>query len=191
MVIKPLIKKPVPLQAHFKSSVYVKKIEKVLSAQLCSFLQKNYIAEKFQSGFRHSCVRHCRSWHTHRFDYKLYMYSRACFKMAWSYNQIQISPMSFICHIHNYTSIMRSEMCSLHLTHPSVHTWKQWAARTVQRPGSRSWTFLSEPGSEPHIPWVYLGFKSNALSIRPTTTWPDCLPLCLLKWGVRHLNYQQ
>ncbi len=25
----------------------------------------------------------------------------------------------FICHIHNYTS---SEMCSLHLTHPSAHT---------------------------------------------------------------------
>ncbi len=38
--------------------------------------------------------------------------------------------MSFICHIHN-----RSEMCSLHLTHPSVHTWSS-GQTTVQRPGS-------------------------------------------------------
>ncbi len=27
--------------------------EKVVSAQLCSFLQKNYIYKEFQSGFRH------------------------------------------------------------------------------------------------------------------------------------------
>ncbi len=32
-------------------------------------------------------------------------------------------------------SIMRSEMCSLHLTHPSVHTWNS-GQPTVQRPGS-------------------------------------------------------
>ncbi len=32
-------------------------------------------------------------------------------------------------------SIMRSEMCSLHLTHPSVHTWSS-GQPTVQRPGS-------------------------------------------------------
>ncbi len=32
-------------------------------------------------------------------------------------------------------SIMRSEMCSLHLTHPSVHTWSS-GQQTVQRPGS-------------------------------------------------------
>ncbi len=31
--------------------------------------------------------------------------------------------------------IMRSEMCSLHLTHPSVHTWSS-GQLTVQRPGS-------------------------------------------------------
>ncbi len=30
--------------------------------------------------------------------------------------------MSFICHIHNYTEYNSSEMCSLHLTHPSAHT---------------------------------------------------------------------
>ncbi len=32
-------------------------------------------------------------------------------------------------------SIMRSEMCSLHLTHPSAHTWSS-GQPTVQRPGS-------------------------------------------------------
>ncbi len=32
-------------------------------------------------------------------------------------------------------SIMRSERCSLHLTHPSVHTWSS-GQPTVQRPGS-------------------------------------------------------
>ncbi len=32
-------------------------------------------------------------------------------------------------------SIVRSEMCSLHLTHPSVHTWSS-GQPTVQRPGS-------------------------------------------------------
>ncbi len=30
---------------------------------------------------------------------------------------------------------MSSEMCSLHLTHPSVHTWSS-GQPTVQRPGS-------------------------------------------------------
>ncbi len=30
---------------------------------------------------------------------------------------------------------MRSEMCSLHLTHPSAHTWSS-GQPTVQRPGS-------------------------------------------------------
>ncbi len=33
------------------------------------------------------------------------------------------------------TYTMRSEMCSLHLTHPSVHTWSS-GQPTVQRPGS-------------------------------------------------------
>ncbi len=28
----------------------------------------------------------------------------------------------FTCHIHNYTEYNSSEMCSLHLTHPSAHT---------------------------------------------------------------------
>ncbi len=64
-------------------------------------------------------------------------------------------------------SIMRSEMCSLHLTHPSVHTWSS-GQPTVQRPGEQSWTSCRSRDSNPQ-PWVTSGFKSNALSIRPTT----------------------
>ncbi len=53
-------------------------------------------------------------------------------------------------------------MCSLHLTHPSAHTWSS-GQPTVRRPGSSRG--LPELGFEP----VTSGFKSNALSIRPTT----------------------
>ncbi len=71
-------------------------------------------------------------------------------------------------------------MCSLHVTHPSAHTWSS-GQPTLQRPGS-SWGFgallkslsrghfLPEPGFERTtlgLPWVTSGFKSNALSIRP------------------------
>ncbi len=63
-------------------------------------------------------------------------------------------------------SIMRSEMCSLHLTHPSVHL-EQWAADCAV-PGEQSWTFCRSRDSNPQ-PWVTSGFKSNALAIRPTT----------------------
>ncbi len=58
-------------------------------------------------------------------------------------------------------------MCSLHLTHPSVHTWSS-GQPTVQRPGSGPWTSCRSRDSNPQ-PWVTSGFKSNALSIRPTT----------------------
>ncbi len=78
----------------------------------------------------------------------LYMYSlklkeHCFFKWSWvqhstfSYNnnkQIKLGWALFV----TYTiiqSIMRSEMCSLHLTHPSVHTWSS-GQPTVQRPGS-------------------------------------------------------
>ncbi len=53
-------------------------------------------------------------------------------------------------------SIMRSEMCSLHLTHPSVHTWSS-GQPTVQRRGAVV-DFLSEPGFEPTT-LGYLGFQ--------------------------------
>ncbi len=57
-------------------------------------------------------------------------------------------------------SIMRSEMCSLHLTHPSVHTWSS-GQPTVQRPGAVV-DFLPEPGFEPTT-LGYLGFSSPTL----------------------------
>ncbi len=62
---------------------------------------------------------------------------------------------------------MRSEMCSLHLTHPSPHTHAHtWSSG--QPPGEQSWTSCRSRDSNPQ-PWVTSGFKSNALSIRPTT----------------------
>ncbi len=57
-------------------------------------------------------------------------------------------------------SIMRSEMCSLHLTH-----LEQWAADCAA-PGEQSWTSCRSRDSNPQ-PWVTSGFKSNALSSRP------------------------
>ncbi len=71
---------------------------------------------------------------------------------------------------------MRSEICSLHLTHPN------WSSGhpTVRRPGSsfggsvpclrvspQSWTLPAGAGILNPQPWVTSGFKSNALSIRP------------------------
>ncbi len=61
-------------------------------------------------------------------------------------------------------SIMRSEMCSLHLTHPSGAV----GSRLWQRPGEQLWTSCRSRDSNPQ-PWVTSGFKSNALSTRPTT----------------------
>ncbi len=58
-VIKPLIKKPqldpseLSNYRPISNLPFMSKIlEKVVSAQLCSFLQKNYLCEEFQSGFR-------------------------------------------------------------------------------------------------------------------------------------------
>ncbi len=46
-----------------------------------------------------------------------------------SSDELYLSPYTII------QSLMRREMCSLHLTHPSVHTWSS-GQPTVQRPGS-------------------------------------------------------
>ncbi len=57
-------------------------------------------------------------------------------QMTWTKQQIKLRWALFI----TYTiiqRIMRSEMCSLHLTHPSAHTWSG-GQPTVLRPGS-SW----------------------------------------------------
>ncbi len=62
-------------------------------------------------------------------------------------------------------------MCSLHLTHPSVHTWSS-GQPTVQRPGSSHGLPVGAGIRNPQ-PWVTSGFKSNALSIRPTTAQYD------------------
>ncbi len=70
-------------------------------------------------------------------------------------------------------SIMRSEMCSLHLTHPSVHTWSS-GQPTVQRPGSSRGLPVGAGIRTHNLPLVS-GFKSNALSIRPTTD-PSDIP---------------
>ncbi len=69
-------------------------------------------------------------------------------------------------------------MCSLHLTHPSAHTWSS-GQPTLRRPGS-SWgigallkglTSVVDTSCQSRDsnsqPWVTSGFKSNALSIRP------------------------
>ncbi len=57
-----------------------------------------------------------------------------CIKQSQTYNRLTFGWALFV----TYTiiqSIMRSEMCSLHLTHPSVHTWSS-GQPTVQRTGS-------------------------------------------------------
>ncbi len=58
-------------------------------------------------------------------------------------------------------------MCSLHLTHPTHTHLEQWAADCAA-PREQSWTSCWSRDSNPQ-PWVTSGFKSNALSIRPTT----------------------
>ncbi len=66
--------------------------------------------------------------------------------------------MSFICPIHNYIS---SEMCSLHLTHPSARTPGEVGSRRCGARGAvggsvpcsrvspQSWTILPEPRFKP------------------------------------------
>ncbi len=64
----------------------------------------------------------------------LYKCNKLLLKLKRTTTQIKLGWALFV----TYTiiqSIMRSEMCSLHLTHPSVHTWSS-GQPTVQRPGS-------------------------------------------------------
>ncbi len=75
--------------------------------------------------------------------------------------------MSFICHIHNYTEY-NEEWNVFSAFNPSKCTHlEQWAANCAA-PGEQSWTSCRSRDLNPQ-PWVTSGFKSNALSIRPTT----------------------
>ncbi len=100
---------------------------------------------------------------------------------SWSeYNTIQIK-LGWALFV-TYTiiqSTMRSEMCSLHLIHPSVHTWSS-GQPTVQRPGSSR-----------GLP-VGAGIQTHNLGL-PRVSSPTLYPLGqrqradLLKWTYRLL----
>ncbi len=82
-------------------------------------------------------------------------------------NPAEDARMSFICHIHNYTEY-NEEWNVFSAFNPSKCTHlEQWAADCAA-PGEQSWTSCWSRDSNPQ-PWVTSGFKSNALSIRPTT----------------------
>ncbi len=82
--------------------------------------------------------------------------------------------MSFICHIHNYTEY-NEEWNVFSAFNPSKCTHlEQWAADCAA-PGEHFLTSCRSRDSNPQ-PWVTSGFKSNSLSIRPTTA-PSSLAL--------------
>ncbi len=77
--------------------------------------------------------------------------------------QIKLGWALFVTYtiIHNYTNVFSA-------FNPSKCTHlEQWAADCAA-PGEQSWTSFRSRDSNPQ-PWVTSGFKSNALSIRPTT----------------------
>ncbi len=100
-------------------------------------------------------------------------------KVITNYNKYKLTQMSFICHIHNYTEY-NEEWNVFSAFNPAkcTHTWSS-GQPTLQRPGN-SWGFgallmgltsvvdtsWQSRDLNPQ-PWVTLGFKSNALSIRP------------------------
>ncbi len=92
--------------------------------------------------------------------------------------------MSFICHIHNYTEYNVEWNVFPAFNPPKCTHLEQWAA-DCEAPGEQFWginallkgltsvvdTFCQSRDSNPQ-PWVTLGFKSNALSIRPRLPLP-------------------
>ncbi len=87
--------------------------------------------------------------------------------VAALFKDVYQDQMSFICHIHNYTEY-NEEWNVFSAFNPSKCTHlEQWAADCAA-PGEQSWTSCRSRDSNPQ-PWVTSGFKSNTLSIRPTT----------------------
>ncbi len=92
--------------------------------------------------------------------------------------------MSFICHINNYTEYNVEWNVFSAFNPPKCTHLEQWAA-DCEAPGEQFWgisallkgltsvvdTFCQSRDSNPQ-PWVTLGFKSNALSIRPRLPLP-------------------
>ncbi len=58
---------------------------------------------------------------------------------------------------------------------------EQWAADCAA-PGEQSWTSCQSRDSNPQ-PWVTFGFKSNALSIRPTTVQRHAKGMLIVRIG--------
>ncbi len=81
--------------------------------------------------------------------------------------------MSFICHIHNYTEY-NEEWNVFSAFNPSKCTHLEQRAADCAAPWEQSWTSCRSRDSNPQ-PWVISGFKSNALSIRPTTALYVCM----------------
>ncbi len=88
---------------------------------------------------------------------------------GWSYNKYKLSSDElYLSHTQLYRGVewRKSEMCSLHLTHPSAHTPGAVGSRHCGARGAVG----GSAGAEIRtigFPWVTSGFKSNALSIRP------------------------
>ncbi len=66
---------------------------------------------------------------------------------------------------------------------------EQWAADCAA-PGEQSWTSYRSRDSNPQ-PWVTSGFKSNALSIRPTTASVCAVYAVYASVCARHTQQQQ
>ncbi len=117
---------------------------------------------------------------TFRLDHLPQVLPTSLYKQTTNTN---LARMSFICHIHNYTEY-NEEWNVFSAFNPSKCTHlEQWAADCAA-PGEQTWTSCRSRDSNPQ-PWVTSGFKSNALSIRPTTAqrFDPCLPLPLPAGG--------
>ncbi len=123
------------------------------------------------------------------------VWASCCCLQGYWYQQITYNKLSsdelYLSHPQLYRySIMRSEMCSLHLTHPSadIAPGEQLGVRCLAKSlTSVVNTSCQSRDSNPQ-PWVTSGFKSNALSIRPRLPshkqWEYSIVLCLAFFGI-------